>query len=80
MTSIGYDAGGTFVEWYRDDDGNSGYGDNGAVARWYCDGLRARTLRDQPEPPKGAVWVPVEHRAGHQPEIPGYSHACGYHD
>jgi hypothetical protein len=26
---------GWYVEWYRDDDGDSGFGDNAEVCRWY---------------------------------------------
>lgn len=42
--TLGYDAGGNFVEVYTDDDGASGYGDNAKVGRWYgtpaeCDAL-----------------------------------------
>ena len=33
--TIQQDAGGIFAEFYTDDDGGSGYGDNPRVARWY---------------------------------------------
>ena len=26
---------GYYVEWYRDDDNNSGYGEDARIARWY---------------------------------------------
>lgn len=33
--TIGHDGGGYYVEWYRDDDGGSGYGDHPEITRWY---------------------------------------------
>lgn len=55
--ALGYDGWGNFVEWYRDDDNSSGYGDNPETARWYgtppeC---RARAL----EPPPHDGWEPI---------------------
>jgi hypothetical protein len=49
-TSIGCDAGGTFVEIYMDDDGGSGYGDHARVGRWYgsrkaCEALAVSPTR-----------------------------------
>ena len=34
-TSLGVDAGGTYLEVYTDSDGASGYGDKPMVGRWY---------------------------------------------
>ena len=34
--TITQDAGGWLVEWYRDNDGDSGYGDGAQVCRWYA--------------------------------------------
>lgn len=34
-TSVGYDAGGKYLEVYTDEDDASGYGDNARVGRWY---------------------------------------------
>ena len=60
--SIGYSAGGYYVEIYTDDDDASGYGDHAMVGRWYgtraeCEALDARTVRlramareDSPDP------------------------------
>lgn len=53
------DRGGTYVEWYRDDDGDSGYGDAAEVTRWYGPAEECRRLLGN-EPPAGCMWAPVE--------------------
>ena len=45
-TWFGYDAGGSFLEVYTDDDDASGYGDHPMVGRWY--GPRAECLALDP--------------------------------
>jgi len=50
--------GGWHVVWYRDDDNNSGHGDNAEVCYWY--GTRDECLERRlhgPVPTEG--WVPV---------------------
>lgn len=58
-TTILTDRWGTYVEWYADDDGNSGYGDNARRCVWYCSAAEARELAKQPTPPRGATWQPI---------------------
>lgn len=48
------------VIWFRDDNNNSGYGDNARVAVWYVDSLQeAIDLANCKNPPHGCKWQPV---------------------
>ena len=56
QVTLNMDAGGWYIEWYRDDDNNSGFGDNAQVVRWYAGrvddpraGCEARAREDAPE-------------------------------
>jgi hypothetical protein len=62
---VGYDRFGSFVEWYRDDDNNSGQGDNPATVRWYGDTLECRERAKLPPPEDG--WLPVGEDRGTPP-------------
>lgn len=63
--TIGYDRFGSFVEWYRDDDDNSGQGDNPQTSRWYGTTLELRERAAQPPPEEG--WVNVGSDRGSPP-------------
>lgn len=52
-------SGGWYVEWYRDDDGDSGYGDNPQRAYWYGTREECYSLA-QAKPPKGTPWVRIK--------------------
>ena len=55
---IGCDGGGYYVEWYRDDDGGSGYGEGAEVARWYGATREACERRADMPPPRGnRAWL-----------------------
>jgi len=54
---ITYGHGGHRIEWYRDDDANSGYGGNAEVAYWY--GTRAECESRAQLPPDPSWWVPA---------------------
>jgi len=43
------------VEWYRDDDNNSGYGDNAARAYWYGDLHQCQAMAKR-NPPRECRW------------------------
>lgn len=42
---VQYGPGGWFAEFYRDDDGNSGYGDNPEVAYWFGTEQQCRAVK-----------------------------------
>lgn len=74
MAQLMYDNAGYYVEWYRDDDGNSGYGDNPRTTRWYCSRAEGLELVTQADPPIGAVWAPI---TGWKPDMsPGSAAWC----
>ena len=55
----------SFIEWYRDDDGDSGYGDSAEVQRWYgwCDDemtTRERLVARAKLPPPEDGWRRVD--------------------
>jgi hypothetical protein len=53
-----------YVEFYRDDDNDSGYGDNAQVARWYGTAQECVERARQPAPKDGwsaPRWVPSPH-------------------
>lgn len=54
------------VQWYRDDDDNSGYGDNPRVAKIYGDRAYCMALAEKTEPPDGTHWRPIK---GWEPNI-----------
>ena len=56
--SFGYLGGYPFVEWYRDDDGGSGYGDHAAVAHWFGRTMAECEQRSKRPPPKTG-WGPI---------------------
>ena len=58
--SLGCDAGGTFIEFYRDDDGGSGYGDHARVARWYADTAECQRIMQSDRAPAGLRWTRIE--------------------
>ena len=58
---IGSDAfGGCFVEWYRDDDDNSGNGDNPQFCRWY--GTHNECAERIKQPPPADGWITLASR------------------
>jgi hypothetical protein len=53
-----------YVEFYRDDDQDSGYGDNAMVARWYGTAQECVERAKQTAPRDGWAaprWVPSPH-------------------
>lgn len=52
-----YGPGGDYIEFYRDDDSNSGYGDNPRVAHWYGSPPELKAIIDSGRHPKGLRWV-----------------------
>lgn len=68
---ISHGAGGYRIEWYRDDDNNSGYGDNAQVAYWFgtYEQCSSRALSD-PDP---SWWVSCDSKEeGPDRTDPGY--------
>ena len=61
--NIGIDGGGYYVEWYRDDDGGSGYGDNAEINRWYCNSHAECKARAKRPPPREG-WVSAGEEGG----------------
>ena len=65
---IGCDGGGYYVEWYSDDDGGSGYGEEAKVARWYGATRGACERRaDMPPPRRNRAWWPLSTSSGAPP-------------
>ncbi len=61
--AVGLDAGGHYVEWYRDDDIDDGHGDNGEGSRWYgsraeCERLAMGPRTSDATPWRPCVWTP----------------------
>ena len=72
--TIQYDGGGCHVEWYDDDDGDSGYGDGARIARWYGTRRECESMLESGRLPSESWWV----RAGHN-DRPGHeslAHSC----
>jgi hypothetical protein len=51
---------GWVVEWYRDDDNDSGYGDNPQIATWYGTQEECRSMADRNLPPPGLQWRSIQ--------------------
>jgi hypothetical protein len=72
--TVMYDNWGSYAEWYRDDDDNSGYGDNPRTARWYGSRDECKRLAARSAPPAGTPWVAT---TGWEPEMsPGSAAWC----
>jgi hypothetical protein len=50
-------SGGTYVLWYTDDDGGSGYGDNAHRSFWYGSHSECQRRIDEREIPARGDWV-----------------------
>jgi hypothetical protein len=69
-----YGYGGCYAEWYRDDDNNSGYGDNARIARRYGSRQECEAVAGSATPPAGIVWIPIN---GWSPDMsPGSAAWC----
>ncbi len=74
--TVEYSGGGSYrVEFYRDDDDNSGYGDHPEVAHWYVDSMAAGyAIVATGKYPDGLIWHRV---GGWQPDrSPGSAAWC----
>ena len=74
MAEISLNGGHYCVTWYRDDDNNSGYGDNPRKAVWWGTREECKALVNDKNPPNGARWEPI---SGWQPDMsPGSAAWC----
>ncbi len=74
MAQVLYGFGGYYAEWYRDDDANSGYGDNPRRAVWYGSRQECEAVATNANPPAGTPWTPI---TGWQPDMsPGSAAWC----
>lgn len=59
--TLGYSSWGSYVEWYRDDDCDSGYGDNAQTCRWWGTTAECRERIKRPAPKRGWSAPQSEH-------------------